>query len=279
MMSAAGRLDQAPPRSAMLWGDGFADDTLDDLWAVSDWDACSSDEYIFRLPRLEGRTGQLPPALRTSLEQCVATRARRAARSDPEHSAASLRSRLPDSAFHVRHDGDWFAPDDVVSTWSRRVGLIRPSAHRSAIDRLLLRFLDGVLFDVQRGGVPSWDETAEVLVAFGAGFHPAFLWPPASSASAKGIVAGWLGHLDRGRSALMPAVVAEYLLDLCAVGDASTDPVLALIGGGIALGRLQRMAAHRLAGYNPAVRLTLGSGLLVDFLDHYMAARVSDAAP
>ena len=139
---------------------------------------------------------------------------------------------------------------------SRRRG---PGA-RSAI----LHGLDALLAKLQADRVPAWDEDVGLLLAFGAGIHPAYLWPEAAAMPARGVAAGWLGHLDRGRTALMPLVVAEYVLD--AFGDGTADrQLLDLTGGSANLATLLRAARRRVAGHDPAVRLSPDTTTLADF--------------
>ena len=141
----------------------------------------------------------------------------------------------------------------------RRLGLLHTAPGRVQGERRLLGALDLLLADVQAGRRPAWDEASEVLLAFGAGIHPGYLWPEATACPARGLAAGWLGHLDRGRSALMPSAVAEYLLDAFGPG-ASPDHGMAAISGDSAdVALLLRAARRRLAGQNPSVRLPSGA--------------------
>ena len=251
------------PAAAALWGDGFSDDGLHDLWAVRDWDGCSSDEYILLFPRLIPRAGQVPPALRTHVETCVAVRAWRLSRLE-DRGVPTFRSRLPELDDAGRRHADWFADDNAVTCLLRRVGLLRTAPERVAAERAILHGLDALLAELQADRVPAWDEDVGLLLAFGAGIHPAYLWPEAAAMPARGVAAGWLGHLDRGRTALMPLVVAEYVLD--AFGDGTADrQLLDLTGGSANLATLLRAARRRVAGHDPAVRLSPDTTTLADF--------------
>lgn len=244
-----------------LWGDGFAQDSLGEFWAVKDWSACSPDEYILLFPRLVPASGAFPDALRVHLETCVAVRSWRLAR---RGGPVPLRSRVSDGDGARRH-GDWFADHRVVSRVLRGLGLLRPAPGRGDAERHLLLFLDGLLSDLQSRRHPAWSEASEALLAFGAGIHPAYLWPQATVSDARGVAAGWLGHLDRGRTALMPMVVADYVLD--ALGGASSDRHLVDLAGGEAnLERLRAAARRRAAGHDPSVRLAPGSTTLAAFV-------------
>ena len=251
------------PAAAALWGDGFADDRLRDLWAVRDWDRCSPDEYVLLFPRLIPRAGEVPVAIRAHLEACVAVRAWRLAGMDGRSGMPALRSRLPGLADAPRRHGDWFADDNAVTSLLRRLGLLRTSPERVEAERAILHGLDALLADIQTDRVPAWDEAAGTLLAFGAGIHPAYLWLEAAAAPARGVAVGWLGHLDRGRTALMPLVVAEYVLDACRPGAAERQ-ILGLAGCGANLATLLRAARRRIAGHDPAIRLSPDTTTLAD---------------
>lgn len=263
----AGTLRGAAPRTATVWGDGFAGNTLFDLWAVRDWTLCSPDEYILLFPRLIPRCGEVPSVLRAHLASCVAVRAWRLAKLDTLSIAHPLRSHLPDPDEGPRHYRDWFADDDAVTCLLRRLGLLRTAPKRAQAERAILTFLDGILFDIQGERVPARDEFSEALLAFGAGIHPAYIWPQAAVSPERGAAAGWLGHLDRGRTALVPLVVAEYVLDALSHGEGSSDrQMVGLSGGASSLAILLRAAGRRAAGHNPSIHLSPGVTSLSAFL-------------
>jgi len=266
LMGDASTLRRRAPVAGTLWGDGFAHDTLCDLWAVRDWDLCSPDEFIFLFPRIIPQAGEFPPALRAHLECCVAVRAWRLVKLDPRGATYLLRSHKPDPDEGARHHGDWFADDDAVTCLLRGVGLLRTPPERLEAERAMLVFLDTVLYDIQGGRLPARNEASEALLAFGAGIHPAYLWPEAAVPHARGTVAGWLGHLNRGRTALMPTVVAEYVLDALDCGGATIDrQLVGLAGGSAGLGLLLRAARRRSAGHDPSIRLARDATSLAAF--------------
>lgn len=234
--------------AAPLWGDGFARDGLHDLWAVRDWSLCSPDEYILLFPRLIPAAGDLPPVLRAHLEGCVRARASRLARLDGV--APALRSSAAATGTSEAAHRDRFAG---------RAGLPHIAPGRVAAERGLLSFLDGLLAGVQARRAPVWDEASEALLAFGSGIHPAYLWPEAAVSPARGITAGWLGHLDRGRRALMPLVVAEYVLDALDEGAGRDRLLLDLAGSAIDLDLLRRAARRRWSGRDATVRPSAGA--------------------
>lgn len=250
------------PAAASLWGDGFAEDGLRDLWAVRDWSLCCPDEYIFLFPRLIPPPGELPHPLRAHLESCVRARTWRLAHLARGKAPPPLRSRVPDSEAGSACHGDWFVDGGAMTCLLRQAGLLHTAPERVEAERDLLAFLDGLLADVQAQRSPAWDETFEALLAFGAGIHPAYLWPQASMSPARGVAAGWLGHLDRGRTALMPLVVAEYVLDALGAEGACDRQLVGLAGSAANLELLRRAARRRWSGQDAAVRLPSGAASL-----------------
>ncbi len=235
-----------------LWGDGFAGDDFAASRAVATWDDCSSDEYAMLYPRLVPSDGRVAPALLAHLEVCVAVRAWRLTRLDTAKPAMELRSRV--SADAAREHGTWFAGNGALACLLRQMGLLRISPERLASERRLLALLDDTLSQIQRGLLPAWTEDRDAWFAFGSGIQPAYLWPESAITPARGCTAAWLGHLDRGRTALMPEVVADYLLDCVLDGTRTHDRSLtAMVGGVEDARRLHRAATRRLAGCDPAV--------------------------
>lgn len=240
---------------AAIWGDGFAGDGFPAVCSMTEWDGCSPDEYAILFPRLLPTDGRLPAPLRRHLEACVAWRASRLA---PALPGFAIRSRVP-AAVDGPRDG---SADDGAVTWLlRRMGMLRTSPERVAAERRLLALLDALLDDVQRGVAPAWSEDREAWFAFGSGIHPAYLWAESAGSPDRGCAAAWLGHLDRGRTALMPPAVADYLTDAVLHPSHPRDRVLAaMVGASGDARRLRRAAALRLAGRDPAVAFGRGRG-------------------
>ncbi len=254
---AAPKARPRPVVMARLWGDGFAGDSFAASRSMATWDACSSDEYAMLYPRLVPSDGRVAPALLAHLEACVAVRAWRLARLDPAMAAPDLRSRVPADGAELHRA--WFSDDGAVACLLRRMGLLRTSPERLASERRILALLDGTLCQVQRGLAPAWTEGRDVWFAFGSGIHPAYLWPESAIAPARGCTAAWLGHLDRGRTALMPDAVADYLLDAVVDPSRAGDRSLAaMVGSAEDAHRLRRAATKRRAGGDPAVTLARG---------------------
>lgn len=236
-MSRTGiRTRPAPPAAATLWGDGFSEDGVIALASVGSWDRCSPDELVFPFPRLIARDGALPAALLAHLEAAASARGLRLA-------AAVQRARAD-------------APDRAVPFWRRAGRSFRALRDDVARERLICDTLHAVLRDARDERQPARREGCATLVAFGAGLHPAYLWPETLGAPEHGITAAWLGHLDRGRPALMPLVVAEYVSDALGGGGATVEDVLLveLVGCPRRMDRVRDTAQRCLRGLDPVLR-------------------------
>ena len=66
-----------------------------------------------------------------------------------------------------------------------------------------------------------------VLGAFHSGFNPAYLYPHLVLYHQLFTVAGWIGWLHRGRRAVLPPFIAEYVVDLLQARGTSSAPDLA----------------------------------------------------
>lgn len=241
---------------ARLWGDGFADDGPSAFASMVSWDACSTDEYAVLFPQLVPSDGRLPAAPLAHLASCVAARAARLARFDP---APPVLGQPGWGGSACTLERAWFTGESALVGLLRAAGLMRTPAERVAAERRLLALLDGLLAEVRRGLVPDWSEDREAWFAFGSGIHSAYLWPESAVSPSRCLTAAWLGHLDRGRAALMPEAVADYLLD--AVLDPVNErdrPLAAMIPTREDALRLRRVAAARLGGVDSAVRFGNG---------------------
>jgi hypothetical protein len=231
-----------PPRSRLVWGDGFVDDCLSDLSRVVDWCDVSIDEYSVLFPRLSSRDGTFPPLLLACLETCLTVRRWRiAAFDDPRGAIRSDRV----ATLHR----DWFADDDMRTFLLRRVGLLKTPPSAVVFERRVLRIVEGALIALRRGAGPTWSADAEAWFAFASGIHPAYLWPESLPSAERGYTAAWLGHLDRGRPALMPAAVADHLQDSVVGRSGPQDAALAELAGRVMQpSDLRRAAERRVAG-------------------------------
>lgn len=240
-----------------LWGDGFAGDSFTALRSMASWNECSSDEYTLLFPRLLPSYDLFPSELLGHLETCVAVRAWRLKRLDSAIPAVVLRSRVSAQSEQIYYA--WFTTDSAISDLTRKIGLIRVCSELIKAEILLLSLLDNILYQLQNGFAPVWKEDQDAWFAFGSGIHPAYLWPKSAIAPARGYTAAWLGHLNRGRTALMPEAVAEYLLDAVLDGACSRDHTLVeMVGSAKDARRLSRAAKRRLACGYASVRFTRG---------------------
>lgn len=241
---------------ARLWGDGFVDDGPIALASMVSWEVCSTDEYAMLFPRLMPTDGRLPAAPAAHLAACVAARSARLARLDPVLPAlCQAVGARPVSSL----ERAWFTGESTFAGLLRGVGLLRTSVERVAAERRLLAFLDSLLGEIRRGLTPVWSEDREAWFAFGSGIHSAYLWPESAISPTRSLTAAWLGHLDRGRTALMPDAVADYLLDAVLDPISEVDRLLAaMIPTREDALRLRRASEARLAGGDPAVRLGRG---------------------
>ncbi len=235
-----------------LWGDGFVDDSLLDCLSMVDWDACSADQYAVFFPRLVVSNNKPSRQLILHLSSCVSARLWRLEQLDPTSPAFELRSCVTtgDTDLHRA----WFADAGFLDGFLRGIGLRRTLQEHLERERRLLLLLDGVLDDVQRGSAPGWTQDLEAWFAFGSGIHPAYLWAESAISPARGCTAAWLGHLDRGRTALVPLAVAEYLIDAVLGSSNAIDaPLAAMVEVG-STRRLARAASQRLAGCDVTMR-------------------------
>lgn len=242
-----------PPRSEALWGDGFVGDGVAALGRVVDWDHVSSDEYALFFPELARDASLLPAPLLAHVRDCAAVRRwRLSACAAPDGGAAA---RLAD--LHR----DWFAGEGIANGFMRRLGITRMPSRSVERERehASLSMLEALLAELSRGRRPDWTPDREAGWAFASGIHPAYLWVEASVSVDRGCTAAWLGHLDRGRSALMPTNVAEYLLDAVVARSGARDALLAeFVDQMMPQAALRRAAERCLVGRSPVVRASRG---------------------
>ena len=213
-----------------VWGDGFAADNLDALAGVTSWDEVTSDEYVLYFPRLARHDRDVPQNLTARLTTIVSAR-------------AGMSSHRLDGAqgLLARINGVFGGP-------AKRLPDV-------AANRNIPALLQGLLTDLLAGRTPTYDDDTAALAAFGSGIHPAYFWPEAAVCAGRGVVAGWLGHLNRGRAAFVPEMVAEYLEDTLS-GDRLDPLIVELCGGDANRRTLVKAAGRRLRGEDPVVRLS-----------------------
>ena len=243
---------------ASLWGDGFAGDGFAVARSMTGWDSCSPDEYAMLFPRLVPTDGVLPAVLRAHLEACVAVRASRLSRFGPVPPTQALRSRVPAATAAALHLA-WFPGDGLVERLLRRLGLHRTSPEQVGEEGRILLSLVDTLDGIRRGAPPAWSEDREAWFAFGSGIHPAYLWAESALSADRGCTAAWLGHLDRGRAALMPQAVADYLSDVVLDPSRPRDrTIAAMVGGEANMHQLREAVARRAVGRDLVVAFGRG---------------------
>ena len=233
-----------------LWGDGFAEDDWSAMAGIRSWDACEPDQYVRFYPALAGRSGNVPAPLRVHLVQAIADRARRSTARPEGREGAPAASRSP------------LAVSMAISLWDRVCRLARPAPEPadSAVDQAALALLEAVLAAVRTDTVGDVGFRQAATFAFLSGIHPAYLWPAAALAQERHAAAGWLGIVGGGRPALMPADVADYMLDVITCRDgrpiAVRDGEMADLvrAARVDLGDLWRVADGRRAGRGLVLR-------------------------
>jgi hypothetical protein len=227
-----------------LWGDGLVDQSLTTLWYPSNWNDTSSDELIFLIPSLigEARGGPGAPACGVSsfLRRALCARLRWVSlRLCPSDRGAGGPKQLLNAVSATRA----ITALDCSQAWIEGVEPFRAlysprlrqrlenhheghaafRAHEAWIHELsILKCLDQCLQDVLRpSGIA--DQKQSIDVEFGladaliastyASVNAAYIYPGFMTFHELFTVGAWLGHLLRGRPALMPMPVAEYLIE------------------------------------------------------------------
>lgn len=182
--------------TAPVWGDGFADETWTDIVRTRSLDDYADDELIRFFPNA-GRAGA--PAMKR-LHAMVATR------------LASQRGRR-------RHTEDAKRiPSMPIRLW-RFLQQRRPASRDAlACEDRALAFLSTMMPRLESAAGGGFDPALATTFAFHAGLHPAYVWPEALLSHERETAAGWLGLLSRGRPALVPLDVADYLVDILKLG-------------------------------------------------------------
>ncbi len=254
--SLAERVSNKKPRAP--WGDGFNEDGWREIVGVCSWETCVTDEYIRLFPRLIPQGGLTPGPLLDHLQQCIIARAWQL------HVSGSLpvtlRSVTPDQIVKTGQEAfdSWFDGP----TWLERLVLqIRlPSrGFRSLEHSSDLLFLDGVLSESRAGPPSEIGESAMTRFASLSGIHPAYFWKSGLLSHQRETAAAWLGILKRGRAALIPLDVAEYLLSVVGEGDdgqliVSDQAISMLLRGAISVEQIWEASCAKVAGEKPLVR-------------------------
>ena len=205
--------------ASRLWGDGLEGDRFEDLAKTNSWDLVSEDEMVFYFPKLAAHANGCPPRIQQYLLGCIAAMTLRIRLRGEVHGRLHSVTFEQIDAFgrefsSRRFDDRNLRTKGLLESW-RRLGSWfsepRQTDVLSDIDGVSL--LDAVLCRLQNGELFAFDCESSAAFVFFSGIHPAYCCSYASNWEYRDVVAGWLGVLDRGRTAIMPMGVAEYLAD------------------------------------------------------------------
>jgi hypothetical protein len=224
------------PVEARIWGDGIVEQSLDELWGATTWDEVTADELTFLIPTLSMVSGcaaqrQLHAILRTTL----------IARSWQMAVAISLRHglRMRDAAIQVAEccPGVGISADEMVAEGAAAAAdlgcaipmargifrSVRPPHWGFDPDCLLRleRAVDNVaaVSNQQTSNMIASCATrrgslVEVLaLSIDSGVNGAYVYPEHSWAHELLSAGAWIGHLTRGRPALLPPSIAGCLVE------------------------------------------------------------------
>lgn len=284
---------KAKPAGARLWGDGLVDQSLTMLYYPCSWDDVTEDELAFLLPSLcrrqtvatDGDVGPyhfLRRALVARIYDC-GLRLAGHAQTDSTHEWPGTIDTIDQSGVvtSVPPRRAWIEGEAV---WRELYGgtpfihqPMKPSAG-GVLDELqravwifelsVLACLDRVLGDAATSpghvlsGGPGDITLADALTAsIYSSFNAAYVYPQFEGIHELLTVGAWLGYPVRGRTALMPLLVAERLIDHLGGGspDEFTDSgrceALIRFHAGLAGGaaRLLRMAKRVCSTGHPSV--------------------------
>lgn len=218
------------PSALAPWGDGLAEQSLADWWYPATWDNVAPDELVVVNPSLAARSssvGSGPEALLRGVLVHRLTYARQIF-SDP---ALAFRTRALDAA--RLNDAEL-----AEAPPSRSDPYLRWLAHGQRANRASrqLDFELAVIRSIARLREAATPDAAEkeidlpeaVTASLHSGANAANITSAVGFAHELLAAATWLGHLLRGRAALMPAFIADTLLDWLPQGSAA-DPCTAIL--------------------------------------------------
>ena len=269
------------------WGDGLELCSLDVLWYPCTWDTVSTDELLLLLPSLacDERSARLHARPATHLYDALCAKLffisvqffddEGAVQAVDRVLTASLAA--PADLHTKIHRGsairdDWFCEKPFNLTSIDRFPLpAKCDAHALLTLELLgIRALAALLIAAHEP-LASSDSLRNdrrlnfgtdglwqvVLGAFHSGFNPAYLRPRLVLYHQLFTVAGWIGWLHRGRRAVMPPFIAEYVVDLLearrtsSAADLASDLLIYYIDQAIGSKALLRAAYRVLADGRP----------------------------
>jgi hypothetical protein len=237
-------------RDLSLWGNGIVDQSLTTLWYPRHWNEVSEDELVLLIPTLasphhdHAKTRPYGPSFFLRKALCARLRwATLALTPVAADGAAPAPSQLLEIMAETgvvttlpTHQG-WIEGEKAFLERYASVPMVRPTAcclsgvreptayiGREAwiFELSILKCLDRLLQDSLRTTEIAQEHNSvelpfrlvDVLIATTyASFNGAYIYPQFTIFHELFTVGAWLGYLLRGRAALMPTFIAEYILD------------------------------------------------------------------
>jgi hypothetical protein len=225
------------------WGDGLCDLSLPTLWYRCTWDTVSDDELALLIPSLTSDEwkgaardafgpriylyGALCARLRWAVMRLTSAHcsAQQALDAITRCNVISTFGPLDAWADADRYFGLFYrAPPKVRSSLRIEADACNGERQHAAwlFEFAVLACLDRIFDDASLGresASPSREfdrpvDVSDVLMAsIYASFNGAYVYPQFTAYHEMFTVGAWLGYLARGRAALMPVFIAEYLVD------------------------------------------------------------------
>jgi hypothetical protein len=232
-----------------VWGDGIVDQSLSTLWYHCNWDNVSEDELAFLIPSLASTDWQDDGTHSTGPSMFL----RRALCARVHRAVLALSSTATNQVNSSKEVLDGIAKTGVISTLDPYTAWIegariscnlygdspdsRPlrsklnnNSGRCATDKhglwtqelAILSCLDRLLRDSSlhidpschgQHRIRSLNLAGKLVASIYASFNAAYVHRELESMHEMFTAGAWIGYLVRGRSALMPPVVAEFLID------------------------------------------------------------------
>ncbi|WP_447677274.1 hypothetical protein [Methylobacterium sp. M6A4_1b] len=195
------------PESAKpdLWGDGIVEGGLAGLWSARGWSDVSDDELVFLIPGVVRAEANSLDGAAARIRRVLDSRARSGTQVRPP--AARVNRRI--DAAHLTVP----SAESRVSEWPTGV-IVRAGADPFA--RLVMaeldRFHEDACLAAERRG-PTTGAQA-MFRSIHSGINAAYVYEDLAPLQETLAVGAWMGHLLRGRPALLPPCLAEPLADL-----------------------------------------------------------------
>ncbi len=219
------------PSALAPWGDGLAEQSLADWWYPATWDNVAPDELVVVNPSLAARSSSVDSGPEALLRGVLVNRLTYARQifSDP---ALAFRTRARDAA--RLNDAElaeappsrsdpylrWLAHGERANPGSRQLDF------ELAVIRSIARLRDAA--KPHAAEKEFIDLPGAVIASLHSGVNAANVTTAVGFAHELLAAATWLGHLLRGRAALMPAFIADTLVDWLPEGSAA-DPCTAML--------------------------------------------------